>query len=105
MYKIREAIDKDVGQIRDIFVQVYGMNYQFKGFYDTEWLKKSVYDDGTLFLVMEVNKKIIATASMMFTSGGLDDMIGEAGRLVALPDERYRGKGLYTELEMDCSGI
>jgi len=98
MSTIREATDKDVEQIRNLFVQVYGMDYQFKGFYDTEWLKKSVYDDGTLFLVMEMNKKIIATASMMLTSGGLDDMIGEAGRLVASPEKKYHGKDYYTEL-------
>ena len=98
MSTIREATDKDVDQIRDIFVQVYGMDYQFKGFYDTEWLKKAVYDDGTLFMVMEMNKKIIATASIMLTSGGLDDMIGEAGRLVASPEKRYHGKGYYNEL-------
>jgi len=98
MSTIREATDKDVEQIRNLFVQVYGMDYQFKGFYDTEWLKKSVYDDGTLFLVMEMNKKIIATASMMLTSGGLDDMIGEAGRLVASPEKKYHGKDYFTEL-------
>ncbi|MFC2092775.1 cyclic nucleotide-binding domain-containing protein [Bacteroidota bacterium] len=98
MSTIREATDKDVEQIRDIFVQVYGKDYPFKGFYDTEWLKKSVYDDGTLFLVMEMDNKVIASASMMLTSGGLDDMIGEAGRLVATTDKRYRGKGLYTDL-------
>lgn len=98
MSTIREATDKDVEQIRDIFVQVYGKDYPFKGFYDTEWLKKAVYDDGTLFLVMEMDNKVIASASMMLTSGGLDDMIGEAGRLVATTDKRYRGKGLYTDL-------
>ena len=98
MSTIREATDKDVEQIRDIFVQVYGKDYPFKGFYDTEWLKKAVYDDGTLFLVMEMDNKVIASASMMLTSGGLDDMIGEAGRLVATTEKRYRGKGLYTDL-------
>ena len=98
MKTIREATDKDVEQIRDLFVQVYGKEYPFKGFYDTEWLKKAVYDDGTFFLVMEMDNKVIATASMMLTSGGLDDMIGEAGRLVASPDKKYRGKGYYTEL-------
>jgi len=98
MSTIREATDKDVEQIRDLFVQVYGKEYPFKGFYDTEWLKKAVYDDGTYFLIMEMDNKVIATASMMLTSGGLDDMIGEAGRLVASPDKKYRGKGYYTEL-------
>ena len=98
MSTIREATDKDVEQIRDIYVQVYGNSYPFKGFYNTEWLKKAVYDDGTLFLVMEMDNKVIASASMMLTSGGLDDMIGEAGRLVATTDKRYHGRGLFTDL-------
>ncbi|MFC1852749.1 GNAT family N-acetyltransferase, partial [candidate division CSSED10-310 bacterium] len=98
MLQIREAKDTDVEQVRDLFVQVYGEDYPFTDFYDTSWLKKSVYDENTLFLVMEDNGKIIATASMMLAAGGFDDMIGEAGRLVAIPDSRYRGKNLYTEL-------
>ena len=43
MSTIREATDRDVEQIRDLFIQVYGKEYPFKGFYDTEWLKKAVY--------------------------------------------------------------
>ena len=97
MKTIREARDTDVNRISELFVQVYGSEYPFKGFYDTEWLKKAVYDDGTLFLVMEMDNEIIATVSMMLTSGGLDDMIGEVGRLVATTDPKYRGKGLYSE--------
>ncbi len=95
---IRDVTDKDVERIRDLFVKVYGTKYPFTGFYDTEWLKKSVYDDGTLFLLMEEKDEIVATASMMLTSGDMDDLIGETGRLVALPDDRFRGKGLFVDL-------
>lgn len=98
MKKIREALVTDVEKVRDLFVQAYGKDYPFTGFYDTEWLKKAVYDDGIIFMVMEFDKEIIATASMMLTSGGMDDMIGEVGRLVATTDKRFRGKGLYGEL-------
>ncbi len=56
---IREARDSDVESIRGLFVEAYGHEYPFKGFYDTEWLKKSVYDDGTLVLVMEADGRII----------------------------------------------
>jgi hypothetical protein len=107
MKTIREARDADVETIRNLFVGGYGPNYPFKGFYDTEWLKKAVYDDGTMMLVMEMDERIVATASMVFTSGGMDDMIGEVGRLVATTDPQYRGKGLYVELVqelVDCTG-
>ncbi len=43
MATIREARDTDVEQVRDLFARVYGDDYPFPGFYDTEWLKKSVF--------------------------------------------------------------
>jgi len=98
MIQIREATDADVENIRDLFVEVYGYEYPFKEFYDTKWLKKAVFDEGTLVLVMEAGERIIATAQIIFTSGGMDDMIGEVGRLVATTDPDYHGKGLYSRL-------
>ncbi|MBC8385353.1 MAG: cyclic nucleotide-binding domain-containing protein [Candidatus Cloacimonetes bacterium] len=47
---------------------------------------------------MKIDDRIVATVSMMLTSGGLDDMIGEVGRLVATTDKEFRGKGLFTDL-------
>ncbi|MBN1257758.1 MAG: cyclic nucleotide-binding domain-containing protein [Planctomycetes bacterium] len=91
MTTIREARDTDVEQVRDLFARVYGVDYPFPGFYDTEWLKKSVYDDNTLFLIAEVENVIVATGSIMLTAGGLNDLIGEIGRLVAEPTKRARG--------------
>ena len=105
MKVIREAKDTDVNNIIKLFIEVYGHDYPFQSFYDTEWLKKAVYDDGTIFLVMEIDGRIVATVSMMLTSGGLDDMIGEAGRLVATTDKQFRGKGLYTELIQHLTDI
>ncbi|MFC2100642.1 cyclic nucleotide-binding domain-containing protein [Bacteroidota bacterium] len=95
---IREARDTDVEQIRDLFVEVYGKDYPFADFYNTEWLKKLVYDDHTLFLVMELDGKIAITCSMNMSVGSMDDMIGEAGRFVASTSEKVRGKGLAFEL-------
>jgi RimJ/RimL family protein N-acetyltransferase len=91
MLEIREARDSDVDRLRDLFARVYGEDYPFPGFYDTEWLKKSVYDDNTIFLVAEKDNDIIATGSMMLDTGGLDDLIGELGRLVAAPSRAAAG--------------
>jgi RimJ/RimL family protein N-acetyltransferase len=97
---IRDAKDSDVDQLRDLFALIYGDDYPFPGFYDTEWLKKSVYDDSTLFLVAEVDGDIVATGSIMLDVGGLNDLIGELGRLVASPAKKARGaaKELIAEL-------
>lgn len=88
---VREAKDSDVERIRDLFVSIYGEDYPFPGFYDTHWLKKSVYNDDTLFLVAENNNEIVATGSIMLDVGGMNDLIGELGRLVASPSKQARG--------------
>ncbi len=105
MPTVREATDNDVDQLRDLFARVYGDDYPFPGFYDTQWLKKSVYDDNTLFLVAEEKGKILATGSVILNAGGLNDLAGEIGRLVAAPSRAARGaamevvKGLLSRIE------
>jgi len=95
---IRTARESDLEQIREIFIEVYGHDYPYTEFYQLDWLKKAVYDEATCFMVMELDNRIVATASMLHTVGGLDDMIGEAGRLVATTDPQYRGKNLFQDL-------
>jgi predicted GNAT family N-acyltransferase len=93
---IRPAVEDDVEAVRDIFFEAYGDEYPFKQFYDLHWLKKAVFDDDTLFLVGEVDGALAGTASAVFTSGSLSDLIGEFGRLVIGP--KAQGHGLGTRL-------
>ncbi len=88
---VREALESDVEEVRNLFANVYGEDYPFQDFYDTDWLKKSVFDDDTLFLVAENDGRIVATGSVMLAAGGMADLIGELGRLVAAPTKRARG--------------
>lgn len=92
MFTARRARASDVGRMRDLFVTVYGQGYPFKGFYDTDWLTKLVYDEGTIVFVGELDGEVVMTASLNLSVGGMEDMVGEGGRLVAAPDERVRGK-------------
>ena len=101
MVNIRKAADTDIDGIRDLFVSVYGKNYPFTGFYDTAWLKKLVYDDGTLFFVSEVEGKVALTCSVNLSVGGMEDMVGEIGRLVASTDPAVRGQGYALDLVKD----
>lgn len=97
---IREAKECDVEQVRDLFAHVYGADYPFQGFYNTNWLKKAIFADDTLFLVAEHEGKIVATGSIMRSVGDLDDLLGELGRLVAETSKCARGaaKELIAEL-------
>ena len=91
MVEIREAREGDVDRVRDLFVAVYGKDYPFTDFYSTDWLKKSVFSDDTLFLVAEDGPEIVGTGSVILTAGDLNDLIGEMGRLLTSPDRRAAG--------------
>ena len=43
--EITRAKETDIKQIMELFIKIYGRDYPFKKFYDTNWLTKSVYSD------------------------------------------------------------
>jgi len=90
MIHIREACEEDVGQIREIFLAVYGTDYPHRGLYDELWLKRSVFTDDTLILVAEdtESRRVVGTASVLFDFGAHSDLVGEFGRLAVHPDYR-----------------
>lgn len=90
MIRVREAREEDVGQIREIFLAVYGADYPHRELYDELWLKRSVFRDDVLILVAEDTEtgRVIGTASVLFDFGAHSDLVGEFGRLVVHPDYR-----------------
>ena len=90
MIRIREAREEDVGQIREIFLAVYGADYPHHEVYDELWLKRSVFTDDALILVAEESStgRVIGTASVLFDFGAHSDLVGEFGRLAVHPDYR-----------------
>lgn len=91
--EIRRARDEDVTAVKDLFITSYGHTYPYKEFYDDYWLKKTVYNDNYLFLVAEMEDRIVGTASLRFDAGDYTDLVGEFGRLVVDPDVRGHGIG------------
>ncbi len=90
MIRVREAREEDVGQIREIFLAVYGQDYPHRELYDELWLKRSVFTDEALILVAEDESsgRVIGTASVLFDFGAHSDLVGEFGRLAVHPDYR-----------------
>jgi CRP-like cAMP-binding protein/GNAT superfamily N-acetyltransferase len=90
MIRVREAREEDVGQIREIFVAVYGADYPHHEVYDELWLKRSVFTDDALILVAEDTdaSRVVGTASVLFDFGAHSDLVGEFGRLAVHPDYR-----------------
>jgi len=92
---VRLAEEKDVSQIRDIFIAVYGKDYPYQEFYDPQWIKRSIFNDQVLMLVAEDpdTKQVGGTASVVFEIGAHSDLVGEFGRLAVHPDFRQLGIG------------
>ena len=90
MIRVREAREEDVGQIREIFLTVYGTDYPHRELYDELWLKRSVFTDDALILVAEDTDSghVVGTASVLFDFGAHSDLVGEFGRLAVRPEYR-----------------
>lgn len=92
--RIREAREDDVPAIRNVFLEVYGTEYRYQGFYDDWWLKRSVFVDDILMLVAEDESgEVLGTASVIFDIGSYSDLAAEFGRLAVRPSARGRGVG------------
>ncbi len=85
---IRQAEEKDVEQIREIFISEYGEDYPFQEFYDTKWLKRSIYSGDSVFLVADIDGTIGGTGTILLSAGHYDDLVGEFGRTVVRKDSR-----------------
>lgn len=95
MIQIREAGENDVEGIRDVFRSCYGETYAYPQYYDLHFLKKMVFEDDTLLLVVEDAKtgRILGSASVILELGAHGDLVGEFGRLAVHPEGRHRGIG------------
>jgi GNAT superfamily N-acetyltransferase len=95
MIEIRAAEESDVDRVREIFLATYGRDYAHPEYYDSQILKRMVFDDDTLLLVAEdsESREVVGTASVVLEVGSHDDLVGEFGRLAVHPDARKRGVG------------
>jgi ribosomal protein S18 acetylase RimI-like enzyme len=61
-------------------------------FYDPQSVKRGIYSDHILWLVIEDEGKVVASGACILNAGDYNDQIGEIGRLVV--DPATGGKGL-----------
>jgi N-acetylglutamate synthase-like GNAT family acetyltransferase len=89
---IRPIQETDIEAVIHLFRLNYGDDYALPEFYDPQWVKRGVYSDHILWLVIEDEGRIVASGACILNFGDYNDQIGEIGRLVV--DPSVGGKGL-----------
>lgn len=110
---VRPIQESDIEAVINLFRENYGDDYAMPEFYDPQWVKRGVYSDHIIWLVLEDSQaetpnasspvpgvpasppatgKIVASGALILNFGDYNDQIGEIGRLVVDPD--VGGKGL-----------
>jgi N-acetylglutamate synthase-like GNAT family acetyltransferase len=89
---IRPIQEEDIEQVIHLFRKNYGDDYFYPEFYDPQWVKRGIYSDTILWLVIEDEGRVVGSGAVILDSGDYDDQIAEIGRLVV--DPSVGGKGL-----------
>ena len=94
---IRPIQEHDIEQVIQLFRANYGDDYAIPEFYDPQWVKRGIYSDHIIWMVIEDdNKQIVASGACILNFGDYNDQIGEIGRLVV--DPNVGGKGLGKQM-------
>lgn len=93
---IRPINENDIESVIQLFRANYGDDYALPEFYDPQWVKRGIYSDHIIWLVIEDAGRIVASGACILNFGDYNDQIGEIGRLVV--DPQVGGKGLGKQM-------
>lgn len=90
---IRPIQEQDIPAVINLFRENYGDDYSMPEFYDPQWVKRGIYSDHIIWLVVQDNDAIVASGACILNFGDYNDLIGEIGRVVVDPDTAGKGLG------------
>ncbi len=90
---VRHIEESDIPALINLFKLNYGDDYAIPEFYDDRWVKRGIYSDHIIWLVLEEEGEIIASGACILDYGDYNDQIGELGRFVVHPARKSRGLG------------
>jgi ribosomal protein S18 acetylase RimI-like enzyme len=90
---IRPIREEDIEQVIQLFRLNYGDDYAIPEFYDPLWVKRGIYSDHIIWMVIEEAGQIVASGAAILDFGDYNDQIAEIGRLVVDPNAGGRGLG------------
>ena len=89
----RPIEESDIPAVINLFKLNYGDDYAIPEFYDEHWVKRGIYSDHIIWLVLEEDDGVSASGAVVLDYGDYNDQIGEIGRLVVHPERKGRGLG------------
>jgi RimJ/RimL family protein N-acetyltransferase len=89
----RHIKESDIPAVINLFKLNYGDDYAIPEFYDEHWVKRGIYSDHIIWLVLEEADGVSASGAVVLDYGDYNDQIGEIGRLVVHPERKGRGLG------------
>ncbi len=89
----REIREEDIPAVIELFRLNYGDDYALPQFYDNQWVKRGIYSENIIWLVLEEEGEVVASGAVVLDYGDYNDQIGEIGRLVVHPERKGRGLG------------
>jgi GNAT superfamily N-acetyltransferase len=90
---VRHVEEADIPALISLFKLNYGDDYAIPEFYDDRWVKRGIYSDHVIWLVIEEEGEVIASGACILDYGDYNDQIGELGRFVVHPERKGRGLG------------
>jgi predicted GNAT family N-acyltransferase len=89
----RHIKESDIPAVIKLFKLNYGDDYAIPEFYDDQWVKRGIYSDHIIWLVLEEEGEVVASGACVLDYGDYNDQIGEIGRVVVHPERKGRGLG------------
>lgn len=89
----RHIKESDIPTVINLFKRNYGDDYAIPEFYDDQWVKRGIYSDHIIWLVLEEEGEVVASGACVLDYGDYNDQIGEIGRVVVHPERKGRGLG------------
>jgi hypothetical protein len=87
----RHIKESDIPAVIKLFKLNYGDDYAIPEFYDDQWVKRGIYSDHIIWLVLEEEGEVVASGACVLDYGDYNDQIGEFGRVVVHPQRKGRG--------------
>jgi GNAT superfamily N-acetyltransferase len=90
---VRLVRESDIESIADLFRLNYGDDYPFREVYDGTWVKRAIYGDNIVCVVLEEEGEVVASGAVLLDRGDYNDQLAELARLTVHPDHVGHGAG------------